>query len=49
MKDFVLNFRDSVDEDEEDDIITGCQTLSKRPKWMTNPEMASNSGKLYSE
>lgn len=30
-------FRDSVDEEEDDDVITGCQTLSKRPRWMTSP------------
>uniref|UniRef100_A0A1B6KPG0 Ubiquitin-like protease family profile domain-containing protein n=1 Tax=Graphocephala atropunctata TaxID=36148 RepID=A0A1B6KPG0_9HEMI len=39
---------DSVDEDEEEeDILSGCQTLNKRPKWMTSAypstvNMASN-------
>lgn len=39
-------FRDSVDEDEEDDILNGCQTLSKRRKWTNTSKMASNNGKI---
>ncbi|XP_046675413.1 uncharacterized protein LOC124364176 isoform X2 [Homalodisca vitripennis] len=32
---------DSFDEDEEEDLLNGCQTLSKRPKWMTAPYPSS--------
>lgn len=33
----IVYSRDSIDEEEDDDVITGCQTLSKRPRWMTSP------------